>query len=99
MHRTLVLLGHDPANLHVHLLSKGTNPHTVSERDKMAAYGAEYAIFVDHGSRGGPALVPPKEEGGPPVKTLLLDHHLSDDFPEGAEVQLQLQIQLPSYMS
>jgi single-stranded DNA-specific DHH superfamily exonuclease len=85
--RTLSLLGHDSKSLRVHLLAKGSNPHVISEREAMAAYGADYAIVLDHGSRRGQPLVPPKGEGGKRVKTLLLDHHLSDEFPEQALVR------------
>jgi single-stranded DNA-specific DHH superfamily exonuclease len=84
LYRSLVALGHDASKITVHLLSRGSNPHTEAERKAMTAYGAEYAIFVDHGSRGGPELVPPGAKGR--VKTLLVDHHLSEEFPEGATV-------------
>jgi hypothetical protein len=82
LHRTLVYLGHRPDALQVHLLAKGTSPHDSSERERMRAHDVHYAIFCDHGSRGGPALIPPHMPTSEPVKTLLLDHHLSAEFPE-----------------
>lgn len=75
VYRTLVSLGHKPENIRVHFVSKGANPHQEQEREKLATYGAQYAVIVDQGSRSGPALVPK-------AKNLLLDHHYSDEFPE-----------------
>jgi hypothetical protein len=75
----------------MHFMQKGENPHTDEERARMASYGADYAVVLDQGSRGGPSLVPPKDEGGAKVKTMLLDHHLSDDFPEDALVGVASQ--------
>lgn len=40
-----------------------------------------YVIVVDQGSRPGPPIV-----DSPTAKCLLIDHHLSDEFPEGAVV-------------
>jgi single-stranded DNA-specific DHH superfamily exonuclease len=75
IYRTLVALGHSPGRLAVHFVRKGSNPHREEERQKLASYGAQYAVVVDQGSRPGPSLVPG-------TKTLLVDHHLSDDFPD-----------------
>lgn len=86
MHRTLVALGHAPDRLFVHLLGKGTNPHSEVERKRMGEYNPEYAVVLDHGSRGGAAIIPPRADGRK-VKTLLVDHHLSDGFPEDTLVR------------
>jgi single-stranded DNA-specific DHH superfamily exonuclease len=84
--RTLLLLGHAPGALRVHLLAKGANPHAPAERAALGAHAADYALVLDHGSRGGPALVPAREDGTR-VRTLLLDHHLADAFPDEALVR------------
>lgn len=75
VYRTLLALGHPAGRLAVHFVSKGSNPHRDDEREKFALYKADYAIVVDQGSRPGPALVPG-------AKTLLIDHHMSDEFPD-----------------
>lgn len=75
VYRTLVFLGHKPENIRVHFVSKGANPHQELERERLATYGAQYAVIVSQGSRAGPILVPS-------AKNLLLDHHYSDEFPK-----------------
>ena len=40
-----------------------------------------FVIVLDQGSRSGPPVI-----DGPGVKTLLIDHHLSDEFPKDAQV-------------
>lgn len=45
----------------------------------MQSKQAAFIIVVDQGSRPGPPLVPDAE-------VLIIDHHLSDEFPEGATV-------------
>lgn len=50
----------------------------------MEVYGAKYVIAVDQGSRGGEPLVSYK--GEQEVKTLIVDHHWSEEFPDGALV-------------
>lgn len=50
----------------------------------MEAYGARYVIAVDHGCRGGGPIV--RSVQGWEVKSLVIDHHWSDEFPEGAMV-------------
>lgn len=79
--RTLIALGHSEEALKVHFISKGSNPHQEQERQRLTGHGAEYAVVVDQGSRPGPPLVPG-------TKTLLVDHHLSDEFPEDTLVRL-----------
>lgn len=59
--------------------------YEAEERQRMKAYNAKYAIVVDQGSRPGPSLIP-RQDGGEDVKTLLLDHHESDEFPENTLV-------------
>ncbi|KIP03310.1 hypothetical protein PHLGIDRAFT_111054 [Phlebiopsis gigantea 11061_1 CR5-6] len=79
IYRTLVALGHDPTKLIVHFVGKGANPHREDERARLAAHHVQYAIIVDQGSRPGPVLVLG-------AKNLLVDHHLSDEFPEDTTV-------------
>lgn len=80
IHRTLTDgLGLDASLVDVHLASKGSSVHDETERDAMRAKQAAFVIVVDQGSRPGPPLVPDAE-------VLVIDHHLSDGFPEGATV-------------
>ena len=81
LHRTLIALGLDPSLISVHLVKKGTGIHDESERAAMAAKGPAYIIVLDQGSRGGPPVI-----DDPSVKSLILDHHLSDEFPTNATV-------------
>ncbi|KAH9214966.1 DHH family protein-like protein [Leptodontidium sp. 2 PMI_412] len=80
VYRTLVALGLDPKLLDVHLVQKGSNIHEDYERQAMSEKKASFIIVLDQGSRGGPPVV-----DGPDVKALVIDHHLSDDFPDGVE--------------
>jgi len=84
IYRTLVLLGLPPTLLSVHFVAKGLNVHEQKERERMEVYGARYVIAVDQGSRAGDSLV--GRSGEDEVKTLIVDHHLSDEFPKGALV-------------
>ncbi|KAG8959395.1 hypothetical protein FRC03_008044 [Tulasnella sp. 419] len=81
IYRTLVLLGHNPADIQVHIVSKGSNVHDEEERKTMTATGAEFVIIVDQGSRPGPVLWEPQS-----AAVLIIDHHWSEEFPDGAEV-------------
>ena len=54
----------------------------------MESFGAAYVIAVDQGSRGGGPLV--RSTGERDVKTLVVDHHWSEEFPEGALVSICL---------
>ena len=47
----------------------------------MQAKNPKYVIVVDQGSRAAPPIV-----DSPIVKSLIIDHHLSDDFPKNAIV-------------
>ena len=79
-------LGLPSALISVHFVEKGSNVHEDDERIKMESYGAKYVIAVDQGSRGGGPLVGSVD--GKEVKTLIVDHHWSDEFPEGSLVSL-----------
>ena len=70
-------MGHSPALIHVHVLSKGSNVHSDRERDLMESYDADKVIVLDQGSRPGPPLVASK--GHPRV--LIVDHHMSVEVP------------------
>lgn len=69
----------------VHFVEKGSNVHSPTEQDKANAYGAKWILCVDQGSRPGPPLN--QEEGS---RTLIIDHHWSDEFPKDAEVSSKL---------
>ena len=85
IYRTLEALGKDKSAIDVHLLPKGATIHDESERESMAAKNPETIIVVDQGSRPGPRVVE-----SPDVKSLIIDHHLSDEFPDGATVSMIL---------
>ena len=81
LYRTLMALGVDQSLLDVHLFQKGTNIHEDAERAAMAAKKPAYIVVLDQGSRKAPPVV-----DDPSIKSLILDHHLSDAFPENASV-------------
>ena len=66
----------------VHLVSKGSSIHDEAERLAMQGKNPKYIIVVDQGSRSGPPVVDSIE-----TKSLIIDHHLSDEFPKNAMVQ------------
>ncbi|KAI0694467.1 hypothetical protein C8T65DRAFT_666705 [Cerioporus squamosus] len=78
---TLTHLGLSPSLISVHFPAKGSNIHAAPERERIARYGARYVVATDQGSRGGPSLV-----DDPAARTLIVDHHWSTEFPEGAVV-------------
>ncbi|KAL8705346.1 MAG: hypothetical protein Q9201_001545 [Fulgogasparrea decipioides] len=81
IHRALTMLGASPSSLDVHLIKKGNTVHDREEREAMKAKNPKYIILVDQGSRPAPPVV-----DNPEVKTLIIDHHLSDEFPKEAMV-------------
>lgn len=76
-------LGLDEKHLDVHLVQKGSNIHAEDERQAMQAKKPKFIIVLDQGSRGGPPVI-----NGQDTKSLIIDHHLSDDFPQDATVSL-----------
>lgn len=81
LYRALVALGLDPSLISVHLVQKGTGIHDEAERLSMAAKDPRFIIVLDQGSRQGPPVI-----DNPECKSLIVDHHLSDDFPQNATV-------------
>ena len=81
VYKTLVLLGLHPSLIEIHFLSKHATVHDEGERDKMTGKNPKFVIVLDHGSRKAPPVV--SDQG---AKVLIMDHHLSDEFPEGSEV-------------
>ena len=81
LHRTLIALGLDEANIDVHLIQKGSNIHNEDERKAMAAKHPSYIVVLDQGSREAPPVI-----DNVTTKSLILDHHLSDAFPTNATV-------------
>ena len=74
----------------MHLLRKGSNIHDEIEREAMLATEPKFIIVVDHGSRKGPPVVESAE-----VRALIIDHHLSDEFPQDATVGCTTRIVWP----
>ena len=81
IYRTLTALGLDPALIEAHLVKKGNNVHSEAERVSMSEKKPTYIIVLDQGSIAAPPLVDDSD-----TKSLILDHHLSDHFPERAQV-------------
>lgn len=65
----------------MHLVQKGSNIHEETERRLMLEKKPSFIIVLDQGSRAGPPVVE-----GENVESLIIDHHLSDDFPKDALV-------------
>jgi single-stranded DNA-specific DHH superfamily exonuclease len=82
IHRTLLKLGLEPKLLDVHLVQKGSNIHVEDERKLMLEKKPAFLIVLDQGSRDGPPVI-----DDPEAKSLIIDHHFSDDeFPKNAKV-------------
>ncbi|KAK9828749.1 hypothetical protein WJX72_001914 [[Myrmecia] bisecta] len=74
--RTLQKLGHP--DVQVCFLGKGQNVHQPEAIAALAALEPKALIVLDQGSRTGALL--------PAVPTLVIDHHASTAFPDGAQV-------------
>lgn len=83
--KTLIALGTSPDLISVHLIGKNFTVHDEMERAAMLAKDPKYIIVVDQGSRAAPPVVDSSN-----TKTLIIDHHLSDEFPENATVRQTL---------
>ncbi|TBU22089.1 DHH phosphoesterase [Dichomitus squalens] len=79
VHATLLHLGLPASLISVHFPAKGSNIHASPEREQITRHGASYVIVTDQGSRGGRSIA-----DDPETKTLVIDHHWSTEFPEGA---------------
>lgn len=81
IYRTLSKLGLAPSLIDVHLVQKGANIHDDAERAAMQAKQPKYVIVVDQGSKAAPPVVDSVE-----TKSLIIDHHMADEFPKDALV-------------
>lgn len=81
IYRTLTKLGLASAHIDVHLVQKGVNIHDEAERAAMQAKQPKYIIVVDQGSQAAPPIV---DSTG--TKSLIIDHHMADEFPKDAMV-------------
>ena len=86
IHRTLTALGLPSSLIEAHLVEKGSNVHNDAEKLSMESKEPRYVIIVDQGSRAGPPIV-----DSPVTKCLIIDHHLSDEFPENSMVRDSLR--------
>ena len=84
LHKTLVSLGLSPNLIEVHLVGKNSTVHDETERAAMQSKNPSYIIVVDQGSRAAPPII-----DAPDAHSLIIDHHLSDDFPKNATVTLK----------
>ena len=80
--KTLTYLGLRPDLIDVHLIGKEATVHDEAERLAMRAKEPKFIIVADQGSRAAPPVV-----DGDDTKSLIIDHHLSDMFPENAVVR------------
>ncbi|GAA6017875.1 hypothetical protein JCM10207_003484 [Rhodosporidiobolus poonsookiae] len=78
-------LGHPSALVEVYHLPRAMNVHAPEAQEEMlrsfSGQGPTRAVVLDQGSRPGAPLLPLDK-----AKVLIIDHHLSSSFPEGAEV-------------
>jgi hypothetical protein len=82
VHRTLAALGLARELISTHIVSKGVSIHDESERELMSrTYQPHYMIVLDQGSRASPPLI-----DNAATKCLIIDHHLSDAFPQDAVI-------------
>lgn len=84
LYKTLIHLKHPPDLIKVHHLTKGTNVHAADERAKFEAAGTDRAVVLDQGSRPGEPLLPYRP--GDEKRVLIVDHHMSTEWPEGSQV-------------
>lgn len=77
LYHTLIRLGHPPDKIMVHLLQKGTNIHSDTERERLIGAQPQRLIVLDQGSRPGRAIIPPSP-GISGKTTLIIDHHMSE---------------------
>lgn len=92
VHKTLVALGMSPDLIDVYLINKNVTVHDEVERAAMLAKDPKYIIIVDQGSRAAPPVVDSLN-----TKSLIIDHHLSDEFPENAIVRFSSPQTFPSH--
>ena len=83
LHKTLVSLGLSPDLIDVHLIGKNSTVHDEVERAAMQGKNPKYIIVVDQGSRAAPPIIDARR-----THSLIIDHHLSDEFPKNATVLL-----------
>ncbi|KAL9098598.1 MAG: hypothetical protein Q9163_005778 [Psora crenata] len=81
--KALTLLGLRPEQIDVHLIGKNSTVHDEVERQAMQAKDPKFVIVVDQGSRAAPPIVDSTE-----TKSLIIDHHLSNEFPQRAIVRV-----------
>ena len=81
IYRTLTKLGLPASHIDVHLVQKGANIYDEAERAAMQDKQPKYIIVVDQGSKAAPPVVESAE-----TKSLIIDHHMADEFPKDAMV-------------
>lgn len=91
IHKTLISLGLPSHLIEVHLIEKSHSVHDEPERAAMQAKNPKYIIVVDQGSRSAPPIVDSAD-----TKSLIIDHHLSDEFPRNATVGIFDALRLSS---
>ena len=77
LYKTLTFLGLPSSLIDIHLIGKNSTVHDEAERSAMLAKEPAFVLVVDQGSRGAPPIV-----DSPRTESLIIDHHLSDEFPK-----------------
>ncbi|GAA99056.1 uncharacterized protein L969DRAFT_94239 [Mixia osmundae IAM 14324] len=94
LYHTLALLGMPLDRIIVHLLLKGTSVFTPNEKARLtdaicATQASDVSVIVvDQGSRPGPPLYDAEhcKQAQIDVQCLIIDHHQSSEWPDGAQV-------------
>ena len=81
LYKTLAFLGLPTSLIDVHLIGKNSTVHNEEERSVMLRKKPSFVIVIDQGSRDAPPVV-----NSPDAEALIIDHHLSDEFPKDALV-------------
>lgn len=81
IYKTLTALGLPPSLIDVYLLPKKGYLRGDQARKAIAQKKPNFIILVDHGSR---SKLPIADFAG--TKSLIIDHHLSDEFPKNSLV-------------
>ena len=82
IYKTLTALGLPPSLIEVHLLPKKGCLRGAQAREAIGRKKPRFIILVDHGS--GSKQVPIVDSAG--TKSLIIDHHMSNEFPKNALV-------------
>ena len=81
LYRALTALGLEKSLIDIHIVQKGSNIHEEDERSAMSLSSPSFIFVLDQGSRAASPFI-----DSPTTKSLIIDHHFSNDFPKDAQV-------------